>query len=161
MDFTFHELQNLDQSTKECYMHRILNQDAQISCYIKKVCDIVEHTEDQLVDIQYEIDNTKEDWNREMTEINQKIYNGAVQNGITGKDFEFMTQNLTCLDKDYQKNKEKRFTELKKRLTKEELSKVDVDKEGNILQIKDRVSRLPNIKGLKKDYDYEESEESN
>ena len=53
------------------------------------------------------------------------------------------------------------MTELKKRLTKEELSKVDLDKGGNILQIKDRVSRLPNIKGLKKDYDYEESEESN
>ena len=66
MDFTFQELRDLDQSTKENYMKRILNEDAQISKYIRHVCEVVEHTEDQLVSVAYEIDDIKEDWDKNM-----------------------------------------------------------------------------------------------
>ena len=82
MDFSYQELQTLDQNTKDEYMKRILNEDAQISHYIKNVAEMVEQTEDQLVDIEYEIDNIKEDWDRDMQDINTRLYQNALKNGI-------------------------------------------------------------------------------
>lgn len=66
MDFTYEELQGLDAHVKDDYINRILNEDAQISSYIKNVFEKIEDTEDKLVDIEYGIQNTKEDWDSNM-----------------------------------------------------------------------------------------------
>lgn len=52
MDFSYEQLQDLDTSTKDEYMKRILNEDAQISSYIKNVFEKIEDTEDKIINDQ-------------------------------------------------------------------------------------------------------------
>ena len=78
MDFTFEQLQDLDTKTKDEYMQRILNEDAAVATYIKDVFKKCEETEDSLVAIEYGIDDTREDWDNTMQDINDNLYKNAL-----------------------------------------------------------------------------------
>ena len=73
MKFTFKELKNLNDVTKNEYINKILEEDAQISMYLKKVHSKVEQVEDSLVEQKMIIEDIKEDWHEEMEDINKKM----------------------------------------------------------------------------------------
>ena len=66
MDFTYEQLQDIDDVTKDEYMKRILNEDAQVSTYIKNILEKIEDVEDKIVETEYKIDDTKENWDQNM-----------------------------------------------------------------------------------------------
>lgn len=59
-----------------------------------------------------------------MMEINKKIYENAICNGITQKHFEFMAFKIKDLDKDFVQDREERRADLVKKYEKENLDKI-------------------------------------
>lgn len=82
-------------------MKRILNEDAQISSYIKNVVEKVEEIEDQIVEMAFAIDDIKDNWDQNMQAINERLYQNAVANGITTEKFKFMAFKIKDFDEDY------------------------------------------------------------
>ena len=94
MDFSFDQLRSLATKRKNDYMERILNEDAKVSAYVKKVAEKLEDTQDCIYNTQQEIGDIQEDWDHEMVEINNKLYENAVKNGICKEKFKFVTFNI-------------------------------------------------------------------
>ena len=78
-----------------------MNEDAQISSYIKGVVEKIEDTEDKIVNSIYAIDDTKENWDHEMKGINDRLYKNAVANGITKERFKFLVLNIKDMDDEF------------------------------------------------------------
>ena len=51
--------------------------------YLLNVKDKIQKTEEQIEKVEMTIDQSKENWEKEMQEINNKIFDIANQNGIT------------------------------------------------------------------------------
>ena len=65
--------------------------------------------------MEYKIDDTKEDWDHNMQDINDRLYQNALRNGITKKEFKFLAFKITDFDEDYQETKDDRRANLIKR----------------------------------------------
>lgn len=62
--------------------------------YVKKVAENLEDAGDRLYEAKQAIGDIQEDWDNEMVEINNRLYENAVKNGITKEKYKFMTFNI-------------------------------------------------------------------
>ena len=141
MDFSYEELRDLNSVDKDDYIRKILEEDAQTSNYIKKVFDDAEDIQDKLVETELEINDIKEDWDKDMMEINNKLYQNAIKNGITREQFKFIELKIKDHDREYLAEKEERLKELidKYRYILDEKD-LEVDATGNRVQVKDIIT---------------------
>jgi len=73
----------LNEVEKNDYIKKILEEDLQMNQYLLNVKDKIQKTEEQIEKVEMTIDQSKENWEKEMQEINNKIFDIANQNGIT------------------------------------------------------------------------------
>ena len=83
LDFTYEELKDLDTVTKDEYIRRILNEDAEVAIYCKNVAQKMNDLEDSLVEIGQSMEDNMDDWDSTMKELNDKFYQSALDKGIT------------------------------------------------------------------------------
>lgn len=138
MNFTFKQLKELNDVTKNDYINKILEEDAQVSMYIKRVHQKVEDTEDQLVEQKMKIEDIKEDWKDEMDDINRKLLNAAIKNGIKRAEYQFIDLKIKAYDPDYLEEQEEERQRLMEKYKDAQLNAL-VDSSGNKVYIKDRI----------------------
>ena len=95
------------------------------------------------MDTEYAIEDTKDDWNSQMQEINDNLYKNALNTGITTKQFKFLTFNITDFDEDYLEDKEdKRQDRMRKYKSNDYLSKAqDIDNKGSYVSIQRKLDK--------------------
>lgn len=134
MSFTFKQLQELNDVTKKDYIDKILEEDAQISLYIKRVHQKVEETEDQLVEQKMKIEDIKEDWKDEMDEINKNLLKKAVDNGIKRAEYQFIDMKIKDHDNDYLEDKQDHEKEMIQKYKDAQLN-TNIDRYGQNVSI--------------------------
>ena len=85
--YTYAELRNLNVEKKKNYINKILAEDVKVNMYLHNVEDKLIVAEDVLAEAQYEMEDLQDNWDKEMTIINQNLYEKAVQNGITKEEY--------------------------------------------------------------------------
>ena len=68
-------------------MHLIMARDEQMQKYVEKSLNKVENATDQVIATDMAIQDVKADWNENMEEINDKIKETAMKNGMNKQDY--------------------------------------------------------------------------
>jgi cell division protein FtsL len=72
---------------KNDYIKKILEEDLQMNQYLLNVKDKIQKTEEQIEKVEMTIDQSKENWDKDMQAINNRIFDIANQNGITKEQY--------------------------------------------------------------------------
>lgn len=103
---TYGQLRKMDTLNKKKYIDQILSHDDQVNQYIKKVQTNAQKAQDKLVIVKMKIEDTQDDWDKNMQEINDKLYEKAVENGISKEAFyhDYQFQIFDITDMAYEKD---------------------------------------------------------
>ena len=85
--YSYKELKELNEVEKNDYIKKILEEDLQMNQYLLNVKDKIQKTEEQIEKVEITIDQSKENWDKEMQAINNRIFDIANQNGITKEQY--------------------------------------------------------------------------
>ena len=85
--YSYKELKELNEVEKNDYIKKILEEDLQMNQYLLNVKDKIQKTEEQIEKVEMTIDQSKENWDKEMQAINNRIFDIANQNGITKEQY--------------------------------------------------------------------------
>ena len=97
---TYKELKALNEVDKKDYMNNVLLRDKQMQAHLEMNIKKVEDATDEVVALEMEVLDVKEDWKDEMTKINEHLKKKGIENGISKdeylKQYKFKEFNLTA-----------------------------------------------------------------
>ena len=84
---TYKELKALNEVQKKDYMNNVLLQDKQMQAHLQMNIRKLEDTTDEVIALEMEVMDVKEDWKDEMDKINEHLKKKGLENGISKDEY--------------------------------------------------------------------------